>query len=123
LLCSPIKFLIRRISQLEMLETHLKTVLKATENVSKVRKEKAACFRDFGASFEQLGTSEFNKPLSSCLHQLGETQQKIFDSLNEQVCRPFSVPLCTIFPVLSQIPSSPLSPFIRLGQMRRTFIS
>jgi len=64
-------------AQLETLENQLKVLLKTVEGFIKQRRDLAAACNEFGEHAASLGSSEFNKPLSSTLSKLGEVQKKI----------------------------------------------
>jgi len=66
-------------AQLETLENQLKILLKTVEGFIKQRRDLAASANEFGEHVSSLGSSEFNKPLSSTLVKLSEVQKKIHE--------------------------------------------
>ncbi|KAF9976015.1 Vacuolar protein sorting-associated protein 5 [Actinomortierella ambigua] len=66
-----------RRTQLDVLETQLKTLLKAVEAIIKQRKDLGQASAEFGESIVSLAGTELNKPLANSLLVLGNLKIKI----------------------------------------------
>ncbi|KAF9582723.1 Vacuolar protein sorting-associated protein 5 [Lunasporangiospora selenospora] len=66
-----------RRTQLDVLESQLKSLLKAVEAIIKQRKDLGAASSEFGESIVSLATTELNKPLAHSLLVLGNLKIRI----------------------------------------------
>ncbi|KAI8342563.1 Vps5 C terminal like-domain-containing protein, partial [Chlamydoabsidia padenii] len=71
-------------SELDALETQLKTLLKSVEGVVKQRKELGGAISDFGESMFPLASAELNRNLSTHLTVLGDIQKQLKQLHEEQ---------------------------------------
>ncbi|SAM05341.1 hypothetical protein [Absidia glauca] len=71
-------------SEMDALETQLKTLLKAVEGVVKQRKELGGALSGFGESMFPLASAELNRDLSKHLTVMGDIQKQLHDLHEEQ---------------------------------------